>query len=141
MTLSSKNDKTCLKIDCRDIILNGHGKLKASADNEKEQLCYFNKKNPEDRTYNTFSSKKISHRNEILFEIDSVLSKTKKGALETFDANSELKELIENNGRIDVMRAVGRTNSQRDSKFNSKFKKLSRGITKPESARARFLHR
>ena len=55
----------------------------------RSRFIFLTKK--KDRTYNTFSSKKILHQNELLFKMDSVLSKTKK-----VDANSELKDLIEN---------------------------------------------
>ena len=66
MTLSNRKDKTCLTIDCRDNIPNGPGKFKTNAKNE-EQLCYFNEKANE-KTFNTFLSKRIPHEHEIFFK-------------------------------------------------------------------------
>ena len=41
-----------------------------------------------------------------------MLSKTKKEKEETFDANLELKDLIENKERGSIKRTIGKTNSK-----------------------------
>ena len=64
MTLSGKEDKTCLTINCCDIIPNGPGKFSTNADNEKGQFCYFNEKT-KDRLCNLFLSKRLLHPHEI----------------------------------------------------------------------------
>lgn len=86
---------------------------------------FFNKK-AKDGIYNTFLSKRLSHSTEILFELESVVSNTKKDNLETFDTNFELKDLIGKDINITDKRAVDGT----DSKC---------GIFEARSARARFL--
>ena len=86
-------------IDCQQNIPNGPGKF-------REQ------KKTKDRTYITFFSKIIPHSDENLFQIESVFGKTKKEKEETFDANLELKDLIENNERGSIKRTLGKTNSK-----------------------------
>ena len=65
INLSNKKDKACLTIDCQQNILNGPTKFR-----EQKKI--------KERTYNNFISKRIPHSDEILFQIESVLRKTKK---------------------------------------------------------------
>ena len=66
-----------------------------------------------------------------------MLSKTQKEKEETFDANSELINLIENNGRKTDKRTTGRTNAETDI-AKTKPKKFLKGKFR-NTARARFL--
>ena len=75
LNLLTKKDKTFITIDRRTNILNGPVKPRTNAENEKKQLCYFNKKT-KDKTYNTFVSKRIPYEDKILFLIESVLGMT-----------------------------------------------------------------
>lgn len=87
---------------------------------------------PKDKTYNTFLSKILSHSTEILFELESMVSK--KDDLETVDANFEQKDSIKNDDRnISDKRAVEKTDSKNNF-TNSKYGKF-----KSRSARPRFL--
>lgn len=65
INLSNKKGKACLTIDCQQNILNGPRKFR-----EQKKI--------KERTYNNFISKRIPHSDEILFQIESVLRKTKK---------------------------------------------------------------
>ena len=50
----------CLTNDSRNKISNSSWKFRTNADNEKEQLCYFNKK-LKDESYNVFLNKSLSY--------------------------------------------------------------------------------
>lgn len=90
LNLSRKKDKTCLIIDCCQNIPDTPGKFRSNAGNEKGQICYFYKKT-KDKMYNTIVSERVPEKNQILFQIESALSKRKNVKDETFDANLEHK--------------------------------------------------
>ena len=47
--ISNSKEKQCLTIDTRDVNDLGPGKFSTSADNNKEQTCYFNRNNSDSR--------------------------------------------------------------------------------------------
>ena len=73
----------------------------------RSKFATFHEK-PKDKTYNTFISKRIPDENKILFQIERVLSKRKKGKQKTFYGNLELKDLIKSNGKSNDKPTTGK---------------------------------
>ena len=67
-----------------------------------------------DKIYNPFLTKKSPNEDKILFQIQNVLSKMKKGKEENFDANLELRDLTEKNGMKSNKQITDRNNSAAD---------------------------
>ena len=99
---ASKNEKICLTLDCRGINQNGPGMFHIEADSLEEQSCYFDIEN-NNRLFNVFLTKRIRNSKRptdaIRFQIKRVKGRT-KNTNETFDATSELDNLISNDTRI-----------------------------------------
>ena len=95
--LANRNDNTCLISDCRSINPNGPGNFRTRADDVEEQQCYFHIR-ANDELCNTFISKRVRNFSPeidyIQFKIKRVVSKSK--TCETFNATSELRELLDN---------------------------------------------
>ena len=87
---NSKNDKTCLTIDCTSLNTNGPGRYRTEAADPDKHTCYFNKSD-DDTLYNIFISKRIKEKpNKLLFKIEGLKTQTDD---ETYSASSELENL------------------------------------------------
>ena len=100
--LTNRNEKICLTLDCRVINRNSPGKYRTKADNLKKQTCYFSVTN-NDKLFKVFLSKRIKNseapNNKINFQIELVRSRI-RNTDETFDASSELENIISNGASI-----------------------------------------
>ena len=68
--ISGSNKKQCLTIDTRDVNDLGPARFRTQADNNKEQICYYNR-NKKDKTFNCFLAlrKQTSTTDKIIFSI------------------------------------------------------------------------
>ena len=75
--ISSSNKKQCLTIDIRDVNDLGPARFRTQADNNKEQICYYNR-NKKVKTFNCFLAlrKQISATDRIIFSIENLVDKT-----------------------------------------------------------------
>ena len=74
--ISNSSKKQCLTIDARDVNKLGPSKFRTGAENDKEQVCYFDY-NKKDRVFNRFLAvrKRIPDR-EIAFSIVSLINRS-----------------------------------------------------------------
>ena len=76
--ISNSTNKKCLTIDTRDVNDLGPAKFKTQADNNREQICYYNR-NERNKSFNSFLvvRKQTSQANKIIFSIVNVINKKK----------------------------------------------------------------
>ena len=79
VNISSSNKKQCLTIDTRDANDLGQARFRTQADNNKEQIYYYNR-NKMDKTFNCFLSlrKRTSTIDKIFFSITNLGDKSNK---------------------------------------------------------------
>ena len=95
--LASKNEKVCLTLDCSNTNRDGPSRFRSEADNPDKQVCYFNTPTDE-QVYNELIARRIKSKElkeEILFEITEVKSKTNKSVI--FDVTNKIEELVKEN--------------------------------------------
>ena len=99
LDLASRDEQSCLTIDCTTINKNGPSRYRTKADNPVEQLFYFNEPGS-DQVYDIFISKRINSGNfekGIYVKIDRVLSETD---IETFSTRKTLEKNGPGNDRL-----------------------------------------
>ena len=76
--ISNSTNKKCLTIDTRDVNDLGPAKFRTQADNNREQICYYNR-NERNKSFNSFLvvRKQTSQANKIIFSIVNVINKKK----------------------------------------------------------------
>ena len=67
--ISNSKEKQCLTVDTRYVNDLGPGKFRTSADNNKEQTCYFNRNNSDSR-YKSYVAKCVN-QDKLLFSISN----------------------------------------------------------------------
>ena len=89
--ISNSTQKQCLTIDTRDV--NDLGPAKFQTDNNKEQICYYNR-NKRDTSFNSFLAvrKQTSSTSEIIFSIDKVIDNTNRNNNICFEINDEISD-------------------------------------------------
>ena len=82
----------------RDVNDLGPAKFRTQTDNNKEQICYYNR-NKRDTSFNSFLAvrKQTSSTNEIIFSIDKVIDKTNRNNNIYFEINDELSDFKNDN--------------------------------------------
>ena len=103
--ISNSTQKQCLTIDTRDV--NDLGPAKFQTDNNKEQICYYNR-NKRDTSFNSFLAvrKQTSSTSEIIFSIDKVIDMTNRNNNIYFEINNKLSDF--RNDNIQYRRQVQR---------------------------------
>ena len=111
LRLAGKSCKSCLTIGCCCVInSNGAGKFWKRA-NVKTK----------DKFHNSFISKMIWQTDSVHFQIDRVLSRSKKSSDTTFSATSELKDLLEKNSTSNIRLKISKNYWKSDiSNFDPK---------------------
>ena len=96
--ISNSTQKKCLTIDTRDIDDLGPAKFRTQTDNNKEQICYYNR-NKRDTRFNSYFAvrKQTSSISEIIFSIDKVIDKTNRNNNIYFEINDELSDFKNDN--------------------------------------------
>ena len=91
--ISNSSKKQCLKIDIRDVNDLRAAKCRTRADNNKEQICYYNR-NKRDKSFNSFLTmrKQTSLASEILFSIVKLIDKTNENSCIYFETDNELSD-------------------------------------------------
>ena len=96
--ISNSSEKKCLTIDIRHANNLRPSKFRTGAENEKEQICYFNY-NKKDRAFNIFLAvRKQTLTGEIIFSIVNLVDKSNKFEYSYYKIGNELREF--NNGRV-----------------------------------------
>ena len=91
--ISNSTKKQCLTIDTRDIIDLGPAKFRTQADNNTEQICYYNR-NKKDTSFNSFLAvrRETSSTREIIFSIVKVIDKTNGQNTIYYEISDELRD-------------------------------------------------
>ena len=92
-SVSSSNKRQCLTIDIRDINDLGLSRFRNQADNNQEQICYYNR-NKRGKTFNCFLAlrKQTSATDKIIFSIENLIDKANKKEDIYFEINDELSD-------------------------------------------------
>ena len=106
--ISNSNKKQCLTIDARDVNSLGLGKFRTQADNNNEQICYYNR-NKKDKSFNSFLAlrKQTSTVDKIIFSIENLIDRSNKKNDIYFEINDELKDL--NNDEVQFKTIIRQT--------------------------------
>ena len=86
--ISNSKEKMCLPVDTRDVNDLGPGKFRTLAENNSEQVCYFNRNNS-DSHYISYQAKRVSQEN-IVFSIFKI----------NYDLNPRYKNLDINSQKL-----------------------------------------
>ena len=125
--MPNSTDKQCLTIDTRDINNLRPAKFRTQTDNNREQLCYYNR-NKKDKSFNSFLAvrKQISEANKIIFSIVSLIDKTNRNNNTYFEINDELSDFNNDNvhhkrpiqqlGESDIVRTTDRKQQRRQQR-------------------------
>ena len=105
--ISTSGKKQCLTIDTREVNGLRATKFITQADNNKGQICYYNKIK-RDKNFNCFLAvrKQTSSSADIIFSIVNLIDKTNKNDNIYFEINSELKDF--NNDNVQYKRPIQR---------------------------------
>ena len=122
--MSNLSKKQCLKINTKDVNDLGPAKFRTQADNNKEQICYYNQ-NKRDKRFNCFLAvrKQTSTTNQIVFSIVNLIDKTHRNNNIHFEINNKLSYFNNDNvqykhpiQRISESDTVGKTSTDGNSK-------------------------
>ena len=96
--ISNSTNKQWLTVDTRDVKDLGPAKFRIQADNNREQICYYNQ-NQRDKSFNLFVAvrKQTSQANEIIFSIVNLFDKTNRNNNIYSEINDELSEFNKDN--------------------------------------------
>ena len=103
--ISNSNKKQCLTIDTRDVKDLGPAKFRTQANNNRKQICYYNR-NKRDKSFNSFLGvrKQTSKTSEIIFSIVNIIDKANRKNDIYFQINDELSDF--NNDNIQSKRPI-----------------------------------
>ena len=105
--ISTSGKKQCLTIDTREVNGLRATKFITQADNNKEQICYYNKIK-RDKNFNCFLAvrKQTSPSADIIFSIVNLIDKTNKNDNIYVEINDELGDF--NNDNVQYKRPIQR---------------------------------
>ena len=93
LEISNPKEKVCLTIDCRHLNSSGPAKYRTTAENDIEQLRYFNQRKKEKVFHKYFAKRIRTNNSNVIFQIDSLVDTSKNDEIKIFIAVSELKAL------------------------------------------------
>ena len=124
--ISTSRQKQCLTIDTRDVNKLGPGKFRTQADNDTEQICYYNR-NKSNISFNLFLPRReqTSETGVTNFSIVKVIDNTNRTNLIYSEISDELRNLKNDNIQSRISRI-----SERDSFRQEPNKKKRRPTTR-----------
>ena len=96
--ISRSSNKQCLTIETKDVNNLGPVKFRTQANNNREQICYYNQ-NKRDKSFNSFLAvrKHTPPTSEIIFSIVNLIDKTNRNNNIYFEIIDELRDFSNDN--------------------------------------------
>ena len=124
-----------------DITNLGPARFRIQADNNREQICYYNR-NKRDKSFNSFLvvRKQTSQANKIIFSIVNLIDKTNRNNNIFFEINDELRDFDNDNvqskrpiqrySEVDIARITGRKQQQHTTRSDGRVGKTLKFLSK-----------
>ena len=127
------NFSNCPTTDTRDVNELGLVKFRTQADNNSQQICYYNR-NKRDKTFSSFLAiRKQTPTDDKIFSIEKIIDDTTKNNTIYTDIGDELNNFSNDNVQFEQpVREISESDSRREEKDGSKrqFSDYDRRISK-----------
>ena len=103
--ISNSTGKQCLTVDTRDANNLGPAKFRIQANNNRQQICYYNQ-NKRGKSFNSFLAvrKQTSATSKTIFSVVNLIDKTNRNDNIYFEINDELSDF--NNDNVQYKRPI-----------------------------------